>query len=268
MLGSRRKAVKVVAKWGASRLLAVVMAVGVLVPAGAWAGTRVTSGQQSLQIKVSVRPSRAAARGVRFELRYVYTNPKDPGQQPGYNTKSITFTEPKGAVFNASAVPSCRESAVIKANGNAGVCPSGSKVGSGTVVVNARPAIKALVSGTVTEYNGVDDGGYGGSPKGSRELILYIKTAIGANTVNYFHLVKAAGGRWQLVARFLKPAKPGVTPGSFTVEKLDLTLAGSPTKPYLSNPGTCSGSWPFSITVTNWFGQPSITARDQVNCTS
>ena len=256
-----------VAKWGASRLLALVMAVGVLVPAVAWAGKRVTSGQQNLQIKASLRPSRAGARGVRFEFRYVYTNAKNPGQQPPYNTKSITFTEPKGVVLKASAVPGCRESAVIKANGNAGVCPSAAKVGSGSVVVNARPAIKGLINGTVTVYNGVDDGGYGGSPKGSRELILYVKTAIGANTVDYFHLVRASDGQWQLVAGFVKPAKPGVAPG-FTVQRLDLTLASSSRKPYLSNPSTCSGSWPFSITVRNWFGQPSITARDQVNCTS
>ena len=253
--------------WRASRVLVMVIAAVVVVPAVASAGKKASSGQQSLQIKVSVKPSRAAARGI-FELRYAYTNSKDPGQQPVYNTKSITFTEPKGLVFKAVAVPSCRESAVLKANGDAGVCPSGSKVGSGTVVVNARPAVKALINGTVTVYNGVDDGGYGGSPKGSSELILYVKTAIGANTTDYFHVVKAANGRRQLVARFVQPAQPGVTPGSFTLEKLDLTLTSSTMKPYLSNPGTCSGSWPFSITVTNWFGQPSITAYDQVKCTS
>jgi hypothetical protein len=252
--------------WRTIRGLAVLMAVGVLVPAVAWAGKRVISGQQSLQFKVTLKPNRAGARGGKFELRYTYTNPKAPGQQPPYNTKSITFTEPKGVVLNSSAAPSCRESAVINANGNASVCPPRSQVGTGTVVVNGRPAIPTLINGAVTVYNGVDDGGYGGFPKGSHELILYVKTSVGVNTVAYFHVAKAANGQLKLVAPFTKPAKPGLVPGIVTLQSLDLTIASSSKKPYLSNPGTCPGSWIYSITVTNWFNQPSITARDQVTC--
>ena len=232
---------------------------------GGYAGYR---GPAELQIKVTLKPNRAGARGVKFELRYGYTNPKAPGQQPPYNLKSIIFTEPKGVALNPSAVPSCRESAVVNANDNASVCPSNSKVGNGSVTVNARPAIPTLISGTVTIYNGVDDGGYGGFPKGSRELILNIVTSIGVNSVEFFHVVKAAGGQVQLIARGAKPAMPGVAPGSLTLQSLDLTIASSSKKPYLSNPSTCPGSWPFSLAVTNWFGQPSITARDQVSCTS
>jgi hypothetical protein len=254
--------------WRTSRVLAVLMAACVLVPTVAWAGKRVIAGQQSLQIKVALKPNRAGARGVKFELRYEYTNPKAPGQQPPYNSKSIIFTEPKGLVLNPSAVPSCRESAVVNANDNASVCPAASMVGNGTVTANARPAIPTLISGTVTIYNGVDDGGYAGFPKGSRELILYVKTSIGINAVEFFHAVKTADGGLQLVLKASKPATPGVAPGSFTLQSLDLTIASSSKKPYLSNPGTCPGSWPVSLMVTNWFGQPSITARDQVSCTS
>jgi hypothetical protein len=39
--------------WRTIRGLAVLVAVGALVPAVAWAGKRVISGQQSLQMKVS-----------------------------------------------------------------------------------------------------------------------------------------------------------------------------------------------------------------------
>jgi hypothetical protein len=249
--------------WRTIRGLAVLVAVGVLVPAVAWAGKRVISRQQSLQMKVTLKPNRAGARVVKFELRYTYTDPKALGQQPPYNTKSITFTEPRGLVLNPSVAPSCRQSTVINANGNASVCPARSKVGAGTVVVNGRPAIPRLINGAVTVYNGVDDGGYDGYRKGSHELIFYA-----INTASYFHIAKAANGQLKLVARLTKPAKPGVAPGFVTVQKLDLTIASTSKKPYLSNPGTCPGSWPFSITVTNWFSQPSITARDQVSCTA
>lgn len=252
----------------AARVLAVLTAAGVLLPTLAWAGTRVIAGQQSLQIKVTLKPHRAGARGGRFELRYEYTDPKAPGQQPPYNSKTIVFTEPKGLVVNPSAVPSCRESAVIKANDSPSACPSASKVGHGSVTVNARPAFPTLISGTVTIYNAVDDGAYGGFPKGSHELLLFVKTSIGVNTLNVFHAVRAASGRLQLIARTTKPTTPGVAPGSFTLQALDLTIDSSSKKPYMSNPGTCPGSWPFSLTITNWFGQPSITARDRVTCTS
>lgn len=248
------------------RIVLVAIAVAVVFPAVTWAGKKVVSGEQSLRLKVSLAPAKAGAHGVTLHFHSDYGNSKHPDQQPPYNTKTTTFTVGKGFSLNTSVVPRCKESKVIQANGNGSVCPSASKVGGGTVIVNARPAVKKLIQGTIIEYNGVDDGGYAGFPKGSPLLILYIKTSIGVNNSNYFHIVKLADGRTRLTGTATKPAKPGVTPGSYTLQKLDLTLSGSGKKPYLNNPGSCSGSWPFSISITNWFGQPSITATDSVKC--
>jgi hypothetical protein len=237
----------------------------VLIPAAAWAGKKVVSGRQSLQIKVTVSPARAGARGVAVHFHSDYMSTQPGGQQPPYNEKSLTVTEPKGLVLHPSAVPSCRESKVVAVNGDAAkVCPASAKVGHGSVIVNARPAIKSLITGAITAYNGVDDGGVGGYAKGSPELILYVKTSIGVNTVDYLHIVKSPAGL-QLVGHAAKPTKPGVVAGDITLQRLDLTLSAG--KAYSTAPPTCSGSWLYTLTLRNWFGQPSITARDRVPCT-
>jgi hypothetical protein len=134
------------------------------------------------------------------------------------------------------------------------------------VVANAAPTIPKPITGSLTIYNGIDDGGYGGYRRGSRELILYVKTSIGVNTTLAFHLVKTRSGVYKLVANETKPAKPGISPGTFTLQTLNLTLTGAGHKPYLTNPRTCTGSWTYSLTITNHFRQPSITAKDRVNC--
>lgn len=250
-----------------ARRVAVATFAGVLLlPAAALAGKKVVSGDQSLQVKVTMRPARAGARGVTFRLQVANQSTQPGGQQPPYNTKSITFTEAKGVQLNTSAAPACRESAVLAANGNASVCPAASKIGHGTVVVNARPAVPTLIDGTVAIYNGVDDGGYAGYHKGSRELILYVKTTLGVNSVAYFHIVKTPKGIFKLIANDTKPAQPGIVPGDITLQKLDLTIAGSAKRPFVIAPSVCTGKWGFALTIDNWFGQPSITARDKVAC--
>ena len=248
-----------------SRFAVAALAAGLALPAVALAGKTVVSGQQSLQLKVTMRPARAGARGVMFrlQLQNKSTQPGDP--QPPYNTRSIIFTEAKGVQLDSRAAPSCRESKVIAAKGNASVCPAGSRIGHGSVVVNARPTVPTLINGTVAIYNGVNDGGYAGYPKGSRELILYVKTTLGVNAVTYFHIVKVRGVT-KLIAKMTKPAQPGIVPGDVTLEKLDLVIPGSAQRPIVSAPKACSGSWGFALTINNWFGQPSITARDRVKC--
>lgn len=242
------------------------MATAVLVPAAAMAGKKVVSGQQSLQLKVSLTPSRAGASGVTLRLHEDNLSTKPTGQQLPYNAKSIIFRMAKGLIFHPAAAGTCLESTALHSAAGAAACPTGSKVGKGSVTVNARPTIPKLITGTVAVYNGVDDGGYGGYPKGSRIMLLYLKTSIGLSTTNYFHIVKTGNGSEMLVTNAPKPSKPGIAPGDFTLQTLDLSVSGSGRAPYLTNPRTCTGSWPFSLTITDYFGQPSVTAGDRVQC--
>lgn len=246
-------------------LLALIVAV--LVPAAALAGKTVISGEQQLNIHVTLDPARAGARGVTLHFHSLLVNPKHPGQQPPYNGNETIIRYPKGMSANGSAVPKCLESTVIKAKDAAKACPAASKVGAGTVVVNGRPAIKNLITGTLAAYNGDDDKGYGGYPKGSRMLIIIVKTSIGLTVPEFLHATKAPDGSPESVGKSNKPSKPGIAPGDITLQKLDLTIGG-PHSAYLMDPPTCGGSWTFSLTSTNYFGQPSITATDTVKCNS
>jgi hypothetical protein len=250
-----------------TRIAMAVIAVVVFVPAVALAGKPVVSGAQQLQLKVSLTPARAGAKGAVLTFEQDYTNPKSPGQQPPYNTKTITVGFPKGLVVHPHAAPQCRESVAMNPKSGPAACPAKSKVGSGTVVVNARPSVPMLITGTITDFNAVDDGGQGGHPKGSPEIILYIKTSVGLNTTDVFHLVKKNGSEI-LTGTSSPPTKPGTQPGSITIQKLKLRVSGSSAQnPYVTNPPTCHKSWLFSLTTTNYFGQPSVTAHDAVKCT-
>lgn len=100
----------------------------------------------------------------------------------------------------------------------------------------------------------------------SGALFRYIKTSIGVTTTDIFHVVKTPSGE-KLIANSSKPSTPGITPGTFTLRRLDLTISGTGKHPYITAPATCTGHWSFALTIRNWFGQPSVTARDRAACT-
>jgi hypothetical protein len=249
-----------------SRAALAIGVAAVLVPAVALAGKPVTSGDQKLQVKASLNPAKAGAKPVTLGVSVSYTNPKNSAQQSPYNTRQLIFTGRYAT--HPFAVPACKESSNIKAKGKTSGCPANTKIGSGSVVVNAAPTIKQPITGTVTVYNGVNDGGFGGHPKGARNIFLFVQTSLHINVTDVFYIEKAPGGGTKLVADMSKPTKPGITPGSFTIKHITLSVSGgTASKPYFSDATACRGSWPFSFTINNWFNQPSVTAHDKVACT-
>lgn len=249
--------------WPVVPVVGGLMVAGAL-PGAALAGSKVVSGKQTLQIKAGLRPARAGARHVTSTFRFDYRS-TTPGQQPPYNTKSITLLEPPGLVLNPAAAPACKRSLINSAHGDLSMCPHNTIVGHGSVVINARPTIPTLFTGTVTVYNAVNNVGQG-QPKGTRNLVLWVKTSIGLKVATPFRVLKGPGGRVELRATFPKPSQPGILPGFATLQTLTLSVSGSGRRSFITNPAVCSGSWPFSLTVTNYFHQPSITARHRVNC--
>src|SRR5437588_9645399 len=101
---------------------------------------------------------------------------------------------------------------IERAKDDVSKCPAKSIVGHGTVVVNATPFVAAPITGTATIYNAVNDLGIG-EPKGTRNLILHVKTSIGVTADAAFRIINGAGGRVLLRARFKRPSKPGVSAG-------------------------------------------------------
>ena len=230
----------------------------------ALAGKRAVSGQQTLLIKAGLSPSSAAARHVTFSFHYEYRSTR-PGQQPPYNMKTVTLLMPAGLVVNPTAAPACKQSQINKAMGNLVFCPRKTIVGHGSVVANARPLVPTLITGTATVYNSVNDVGMG-QPKGTRNLILSVKTSDGGIQVFPFQMMRGPGGRAKLVARLPKPPQPGVTRGTVTIQMLDLSVSGSVMGSFNTNPAVCSRSWQFALMIVNYFNQPPITAYDQVKC--
>lgn len=242
-----------------------VTVIAVAVPGAALAGKKVTSGQQTLQIKTRLSSAKAGAGHVRFGFTYQYKS-TTPGQQPPYNAKTITLVMPRGLALNPAAAPACKRSQIDAAKGDLSKCPAKTIVGHGTVQANAAPTIAAPITGTATVYNAVNDTGESHEPKGTRNLVLWVKTSIGVNQVFPFRVIRGAGRPVELQASLTKPAQPGVSPGSFTIQSVDLSIAGSGKRSLITNPKSCSGSWPFALRVVNYFGQPGITAHDQVKC--
>jgi hypothetical protein len=132
-------------------------------------------------------------------------------------------------------------------------------------VANAAPTISTPITETVTVYNAINDVGKG-QPKGTRNLILWVKSSIGVNTALPFRVLRGAGGRVELHATLTKPSQAGVSPGSFTRQTVVLSVSRSGKGSFITDPALCSGTWPFSLTVGDYFNQPSITARDLVTC--
>ena len=246
--------------------VAIALAAAIAIPGAALAGKKAVSGQQTLQIKARLTPSGSGATRVKFGFRYDYRS-THPGQQPPYNAKQITLFMPPGLRLDPAAAPSCKRSQIDRAHGDVSKCPRRSIVGHGTVVANATPTIAAPITGTATIYNAVNNVGIG-QPKGTRNLILWVKTSIGVNEANPFRILTGKGGRVELQARLPKPKAPGVTPGSFTIQTITLSVSHFGAKPFITNPPSCPGSWPFSLRVVNYFHQPSITAHDRVKCSA
>lgn len=127
------------------------------------------------------------------------------------------------------------------------------------------PPAPQVIVGMATIYNAVNNVGEG-QPKGTQNLILWWTNSSGVNQAIPFRVLKGAGGRAELQATFAKPSQPGVSPDSITIETVVLSLSGSGKRSFITNPAMCSRSWLFTVTIVNYFGQPSITAQDRVKC--
>ena len=130
-----------------------------------------------------------------------------------------------------------------------------------------KAGMRSEITGTVTIYNAINNLGEG-QPKGTRNLILWAKTSVGVNAGYPFRIIKGRGGRMELQTKLEKRKAPGVSPGSFTIQSVTLTMSHTGKRPFITNPPTCPGGWRFSLTVVNYFKQPPITAHDRAKCRS
>lgn len=226
-------------------------------PALAIAGKKATAGDQSLQISALVQPAKAG-KNVNLAFQVDYESLNDNAQIKE-NTKAVALLLPKGMKIHTSNRPTCALSVMLEENGSKN-CPPNSLVGAGTGTADARPG-GPILDAEIYAYNGIDDVNVDGTPRvpGTPALILEARTTIGVNTQLPFDIL---GRRLQLDFN-----EPGVgTQQPFHIQKVKLGIpVEKGKKPYVTAPRTCTGSWPFAMTITNYDG-PSITAKHAVRC--
>ena len=105
----------------------------------------------------------AAAASTRATISLRIVNPDGSKVSP---VLEIVTHLPTGTIRNFSQFPTCTES-VLRASGPSG-CPQGSRVGTGVLLLDARPVISGPINARLTAFNGENG-----------ELLIYVFPDIG-----------------------------------------------------------------------------------------
>lgn len=234
----------------------------------ALAGEPGSQGGTNLILQVKASPPRAgtAAKpqpvGIDFSVRQ-YT---DNGLRGSRTTRAIAFRF-NGFTFHPEAFPKCLESKLEKTGPSA--CPSGSRLGGGNAIADARPTLPNPVPAKAQAFNGTLDIDEAGKPiKPVPAILVY---AEGPNNLKSY-IPTLFKGKDGLITAEGQPPAPG-SQGLFTITALKLTLPVKTAKVkgktvgFLEAPRTCTGGqWKFSQVNTYFDNGPSITALDSQPC--
>jgi hypothetical protein len=240
--------------------LLVAVVCMLLLPAAAIAGRRVFAGPQSLQLKVTASPSKAAGQHLTLGMHIDYESTN--GQRIMNDTKQILIAPPRGLTLNVLAAEQCSYNAFANAKGNVSACQKASIVGSGSAVIDARPSVTTLLTFPITVYNMTR------GPRGSHNaLLLYVHK--GRVREYIFFNIFSNDGRQTLAYSVSRPA-PGVGL-LFTLRTVNLKVHDSSNgESFISAPPTCNGVWRFAVRIAsyplNGVKLPAIQATDNVAC--
>jgi hypothetical protein len=227
----------------------------------ATAGPPASNGTDTLQLEASVRPAttapRAKPRPVALELILRHSS---VSSAPTTVRTAPVFDLPDGMNVNLDPTPACRWSAVLDRGVNG--CGRRSRVGSGTAVLDGRPAGRGYpLQAKVRVYSAVRD--QPPPPRGMRALrvLLVYAHAPGAELfIPYFpNQIRNPSGLLPQNALISVP---------FGIGLLDLRLRlhrvrwpqRKGGKPLFAAPTRCRGAWRFSVSVAR------LEATDDVPC--
>jgi hypothetical protein len=227
-----------------------------LAPAAALAGKKVSKDNESLQLTTKVTPDKAGSKGVKLHIHVEYDFTSISERQKT-NNKDVRLTLPPGMKINPTAAGQCTGSAAENGTSVA-ACPKSSIVGSGTVTIDARPTSSKFLGGTVTLYN----------VKGQHhDILFWFSVKFGSTLVTGGELYRMLMSGKTEYLDYATFAPPPHTISVYTLRSADLTLQDASTgKAYVNAPATCTGSWPFSFSISNWTGAPTIGASDKASC--
>jgi hypothetical protein len=254
----------------AALALSGMAAVGV-----ATAGSPATDARGNFAVlDVDLSPPQASTtkvrRGAALDLHYFAGNSKTGARSP-YGG-DITLRLPKQMAVNAARFPAkCPLPTVSDQLGDASRCPAASKVGSGTVQLDARSAIDEPMHGTVAVFNG--------ALRGKRAtLVLILSAPMGNNAfhseIDLEHSKSAIGPFGTKLATIHPVVDP--TAGFATPRQIDVTIPNQATKVkvgdkrvrihLLETPRKCEKAWQFAIATATGAGDATLTASDAVGC--
>jgi hypothetical protein len=201
------------------------------------------SGQvQTLEVSQSPNKASSKRKKVGTKVKVVLTLRKADGSKASPTTRTIVNL-PKGIGLHYRDFKICNK-AKLEAQGPKG-CPSGTKVGTGSLEADARPVVAEPVKGTVTAFNG-----------NGQTLLLYVVPELSSPLVIPG---KLKGSKLDFVVP-LVPTLPGQP--NATLTRFEVTVGGTVRKKkggrkvkinYIDNPTSCSGgfSWKFDFTYEN-----------------
>jgi hypothetical protein len=242
------------------------------VPALALAGKTVTEGKNTLRVKATVDPA-VASKSKDRPRPVAGTFDAWVGTADGSRLAELRSTKIYlgGARFGFDAFPKCDETDL----GHDGrrVCPKGSRVGSGTAIVEFHPpestTSKEDVELDVTVYNGKLDTNRRGFPMKPRSGLILFTQYAGARIAAPFW----AERRNRQLSLYNPRNDPFPESDSvYEIKEVHLTYPRQTVRrdgrriPFIAAPTDCDRRW--TMTVTNEFyeGDP-VTAKHSVRCT-
>jgi hypothetical protein len=217
--------------------------------AGALAGKQVTSGDHQLKFTVTAAPAKPKKITT---LHLVTVGGTVSGQRSTDPTAGIVISLP-GFKVKPGSIPICKLSVMVTSHGTG--CSAASKIGGGTATADARPAIPAPVTATITAYYGVDDLDANGKPAPPKPAVLAHASALGVTTEYAFDITPGT----KLTLPKAAPPPPGMT-SLFELTGFDVKI-----NKVIQTPAKCKGSWPVSETYEYQNGG-TLTATDKVAC--
>lgn len=243
----------------AAGALATTTALVATMPAPA--GQPVTNGTDTLQLEAGVRPavtgSRAKPRPVALDLVLRYVSVSGGPTTP---VRVGMFRLPAGMKVNLEPKPSCRYSA-LALHGLKG-CSKRSQVGSGTAILDGRPAgLGYPLHAKVRIFSAMIDSFQlpGFRP---RSRLLAYAIAPGADV-----FLPLGGGHGLGFAMGATSAPPGVGTAELRITLRSMRWSKAQGgKPLVQAPTRCAGTWSFAADFTFVRFGPHLVASDEVPC--
>lgn len=240
---------------GRARTLVGSLVVVVAVPGLAFAGSKVTSGHQTLQVRAGLKPAKAGAGSI-LKLHIDYESLL-PNQHVG-DTASVQLQLPQGSHLNPHSYTQCdyNKLAGKPVSQDGAICPKDSVLGSGTFTADARPTVAQPVAGTFTLYN----------VKGHHDDVLLAgKTAYGYVSLLFLYTVRGSGGRAEPALTAYEQNNGGHS--LYTIKTLQATIGRPHHRAFVTNPRRCTRSgWRLGVRIENFGSEPTIQAHDTIHC--